>query len=303
MMNLELEKVLSKKEENYKIKIEEISQQLTFKPFYKKFAFIRNYTPDLKNIKIDKSRKFIQFLPDELKFKFDYISSLIDNPYEEAKYTNETTYLKEEFIFILSSYLIKMNQVNDTKDYNILYLTETLILDQTHFNTNLFSVIQEIINKIQVFGDYSITLKLGINEEIVELMKETNINSNSSVKFTLNLHEIQKLYKNVVLDEKQPDTIIISIKNNKNNSHMRIINLDFNNVECIGALLGKFNEINVLTKKKRVGSSKKLKKNCKNIFYLLDEMEFTSGFFFSSILDINAEMLIESKVKDLLMNF
>jgi hypothetical protein len=56
----------------------------------------------------------------------------------------------------------------------------------------------------------------------------------------------------------------------------------------------KFNEINI-SKRKKERSSKKGKKILKDVLQILDEMEFTTSFFFSTIVDLPVEEFTQNQ--------
>jgi hypothetical protein len=275
-----------------------------------RFININNCYP----FKIDKSRKLLTILDqgEESKIKIDYICSLFDNPYEEVNYCIESQFINDELVQMLMSYLIKMNSLNDERDFIVLYLSEQLQLEKVdekinlHFNKNLMSILQDIINKISHYNDYSMFMKIGTKEEFYELIKESNFGD--SKKFNFNYKEIEKnlisVFNSLNESEKKLTCIYFCIKNKKNNSKMKFFYFDYKSKLLVENILTKFNEINI-SKRKKEKSSKKSKKSLQDIYHILNEMEFTTSFFFSSILDIpvdefNSKNL--SSIKDLLLS-
>lgn len=320
LVNGDLEKMIAKKDEYYKNKLEAMSQILILKPFYKKFCVIRNYQPFTNYsgiLKVHKNRKQLNLVnhnTDDTILKFDYICSLFDNIYEEVNYCKEASYLNEEMINFLMSYLIKMNQVNDERNFLVLYLTHTFHVNMNDENTvtsfkfcnNIIPILQELINRISHFNEYTFQVKVITGDEFVNVSKEINFNYN--FKFYINPLEIEKSvfdFYDKVLRESGKNIIGMSfiIKNQKNNSKFRLLNLSYNQSNIATNLISKLNEINV-SKKKREKSSKK-KKTSKDIHFILDEIQFIDNFFFATILDFPVEELNENQhnLKEVLLNF
>lgn len=264
--------------------------------------------------KIDKSRKLLTILDqgEESKIKMDYICSLFDNPYEEVNYCMESQFINDELVQMLMSYLIKMNSLNDERDFIILYLSDQLELEKADgkinllFNKNLMIIVHDIINKISHYNDYTIFMKIGTKEEFYELLKESNFGDTK--KFNFNNKEIDKnlisVFNSVDESEIKVTCIYFCIKNKKNNSKMKIFYFDYKSKLLVENLLTKFNEINI-SKRKKERSSKKSKKGLQDVYQILNEMEFTTSFFFSSIVDMpvdefNSKNL--SNIKELLLS-
>ena len=224
-----------------------MSQILVLKPFYKKFCVIRNVvnpssmeknnktsndysriTNTNQSIKIHKNRKILQLLNEEVDIKFDYITTLLDNPYEEIKYTQENNFLNDELVSIFLSYLIKMSQFNDERNFVVLYLSDKLNSD-----SNLFTILQEIGDKISHYNDYSFSMKIAHNKEFKDVYKEINFNHDN--KLYLNLKEVEKACKNLKEDEEV--IFYFSIQNRHNNSTLKIINVSFENLNVVTQLL------------------------------------------------------------------
>jgi hypothetical protein len=248
--------------------------------------------------KIDKSRKLLSISDqgEESKIKLDYICSLFDNEYEEVNYCKETQFINDELVQMLMSYLIKMNSLNDERDFIVLYLSEQLQLEKTDekinllFNKNLLLIVQDLIHKISHYNDYSILMKIGTTEEFYDLVKESNFGDTK--KFNFNYKEIEKnlipIFNAINESEGKITCIYFCIKNKKNNSKIKIFNFDYKSKYLVENILTKFNEINI-SKRKKERSSKKSKKGLKDVYQILDEMEFTTSFFFSSIVDLPVE--------------
>lgn len=299
-INTEVDKAYNKKEENYKIKWESLNQAMILKPFYKKFCIIRNISMNNSeeiNIRISKTRDNIILKPsttDQINIPFDNILSLVNNPYEELKYINETTYLNEEIISTLMSYMIKINTSSEEKDFLALYITDNVIDNQCDGNRNIYMIFQELLNRLSHYSEHEFYIKIILKDSFKDIIKEIRINYNH--KTILNIQEIEdkiKTYSNII-------GIYFGIRNMKNNSKMKIFYFNIDSMNIINNLLTKFSEINV-SKKKRLASSKR-KKTIKDIHFILDEMEFVSSFFFAAFLDINVKELASENIKEILFN-
>jgi hypothetical protein len=325
LVTLDVEKLILKKEEYYKGKIETINHILILKPFYKKFCVIRSNESEIaittendisltsqnpKNFLIQKNRKILSISEIESLFKFDYIISLIDNPYEEIKYVKETTYINDELISIFMSYLIQMNSCNDERNFVGLYLTN-FNNNNSQLNNNITSIVQSLVNKISHFNDYTFTIKGISKSNIFNITKETifseNLSSSSSInsKMSLVFKEANELIIKAVGSEDEVIGYVFCIRNVKNESKMKIFNLSFKDQNLVSSVISKFNDINV-SKKKREKSSKKKRGN-KEFQYIFDEMNISFGFYFATIVDVNCRDFSEfskkdSNFKDILIN-
>lgn len=302
--------------------MESLSQILVLKPFYKKFCVIRDtaellskdkpqkvfsYSNDNYNtkydsnsntaniIKINKHRKILHLINEDIQFKFDYLLSLLDNPYEEINYTKENNYINEELVTIFMSYLIRMNQISDDRDFIVLYISDNLKID-----SNLFTILQEISDRISHYNDYSFNIKISSNKEFKDVTKEVFFNHNH--KLNLNLKEVEKHMNNIHNNENEEYILCFTIQNKQNKSKLKVFNISCDNVNNITHLLSYLNDYN--SKKKRERSSKK-RKNGKDIVYILDQMELYNGFFFMTVIDCKYDKFIpkiNENIKDILLN-
>jgi hypothetical protein len=326
---VDLEKSLAKKEEYYKNKMDCLSQILVLKPFHKKFLVLRevpessskdklkknltsnntsNYSTNdtnetqlqnknsLQTIKIQKNRKILHMINEDIQFKFDYVLSLIDNPYEEINYTKEGPYLNEELLSIFMSYLIRMNQINDERDFIVLHISDKMKI----LPADIFPLIQELANRISHYNDYTFSLKIAVCKEFKDVTKEIIFNHNN--KLVLNMNNIEKSVKNLITNEDDETVLYINIQNRQNKSKLKIFCIPYHNVNIATQLLSYMNDYN--SKKKRERSSKK-RKTGKELFYILEQMEIYNGFFYMTIIDCSYSKLfpiVDENLKEILLN-
>jgi hypothetical protein len=290
---VELNNLIEKKRENNKAKMELLSQMLVFKPYYKKFLIFRQSTSPNNQFKISKYRKNLTVSVEgiESSFKFDYIYSLIDNPYEEIKYCNDMIYLNNEMISVFNNYTIQSNSSSDRQDLLALYISNPIkVVDEiVTFNTSIIDILDEVYKRLDNINDYHITVKLITSESFYEFLTITNENFKNI--FEKAIQDNLCMFKEVI-------GFFFIIKNNTTGCQIKVIYMSYEDCTRLPQLLMKFNEINS-TKKKRLNSTKK-KRTAKDIGYILDESEFIETYYFASFIDIGQDDLSAENLKDLL---
>jgi hypothetical protein len=276
-------------------------------------------------IKIDKSRKSLQIIQneDETKIKFDYISSLLDNSLEEERVCKETELINKELNLIFLSYSTKMNSFNDERNFFVFYLSKNIFEYDTDssenfkasFCKNFLKSIHEVLKQMTQFNEFSLSVKLGFLDETHFLVKEKVFNDLNVFSFFLD--EINENLTNIIKSLLKGDSrrnnlfkdisksVMYSsflIKNLRNKSIIKILNFSYLKGDIIGMILTKLSEINI-AKKRKEKSSKKTQQKHKDIYDFLDEIEFNSNFFYSTILDFHIDDYYKSEdIKEILIH-
>ncbi len=276
-------------------------------------------------IKIDKSRKTLQIIQneDETKIKFDYISSLLDNTLEEEHVCKETELINKELNLIFLSYSTKMNSFNDERNFFVFYLSKNIFEYETD-NTEIFKAsfcknflksVHEVLKQMTQFNEFSLSVKLGFLDETHFLVKEKVFNDLNVFSYSFDEvnENLTDLINNLLKGDSRGNnffkdiskSVIYSsflIKNLRNKSIIKILNFSYLKGDIIGMILTKLSEINI-AKKRKEKSSKKTKLKHKDIYDLLDEIEFNSNFFYSTILDFHIKDFNKSEdIKEILIH-
>jgi hypothetical protein len=273
-----------------------LGNMLVLKPYFKKFLLLRKHKHPYSGFKVSRNRKNLTCKVDSTEncFKFDYISSLLDNPYEEVNVVNENELLNSEAACIVNNYIHKINEKGaDGRDLLVLYISKELrSSDNTtlSFNTNIMHILNDVYKHLDS-PEYQITAKLMTNDCFYDLPPVTESNF------------IEELEKSMILAKGDDAKNIIGlyfVLSNIKQSHnqVKLLYMSVNDCVRLPQILMKFNEINS-TKKKKLQSSKK-KKSSKDIGYILDETGFISTYYFATFIDIELDDINMESLKELL---
>jgi hypothetical protein len=286
---------VEKQQDGYRVKMEILANMLVLKPYFKKFLILRKAEDkSLQSyFKVPKTKKNLIITNEgiETNIKFDHISSLVDNPYEEVNYLSEKDHLNQETASILNNYILKVNAVSEGRDLLILYISKpiTVVNNSLSYNTNLIEVLNEVYKRIDNVIEYQITIKLITADSFLDLLTLTQGDLKAQIENTF--QENLKLFEDAF-------GLYFTIKNKNNNSQAKIIYISYEDTVRLPQLLMKLCEINMTKKKKQLSTKKK--KIARDIGYILDESEFVDTYYFAAFIDIEQDGLSIETLKDLL---
>jgi hypothetical protein len=268
------------------------------KPFYKKYLILRSDNQANNDlVKVCKNRRTLtidnKMMDSNSIINFSYISSYVDNTLDEPLYYKEQEFLNNEFSHFLLSYLFHVNSIMDQRDIVSLYISTE---EKLYLENNFFNVINDVCKKICHFNEYSAELKIVLKNKIIkhsEFQITTKDERNWFSSITLQ-------DSNVVNYSDEMIGILFILKNVKNNSNMKILNLGWKNTSLAFNILTKFNEVN--NGKKRKDKSSKKKKTIKENTFIFDELEIQECTYFTTIMDIYTKDLSNQEIKELLFN-
>jgi len=239
----------------------------------------------LEKVKLSDYRKALSIREngnntETISIKFDYIISLLDNKYEELKFTNEDKFCKDELTNIFLTYINRITSLEKPQDMFILYLNKS-----TNLEIERPKYIEQLEDIFNIIGEkeawfYSIKMLFGFktgSQTTHEILKDTEISNKKDNFISL---------KNV--DYTKSLGLLLTLTNVRTKSKMKFLNINYtqSNVNYINYILTKLNDVNIPKKKKDKSTAKKKKVNAE-MKQLLEEISFDSNLYYTTFVDIN----------------